>query len=163
MQIKSSYSCFYFIPNRVQPLFFFFFSFCFRAIPVTYGSSWARGWIGLSHFICDLYHSSRRGWFLNPLSKARDQTHILMGTSWVHFPWATVGTSMTTIPTIGVQYFLALLLYLSTVRVLVMRPSSCSFFSLLFLSQSFSPFLLSPAPCTSGTVSSPSFCPLSLE
>ena len=28
--------------------------------------------------ICDLYHSSREHWILDPLSKARDQTHILM-------------------------------------------------------------------------------------
>ena len=34
----------------------------------------------LSH-ICDLRHSSRQCWILNPLSKTRAQTHVLMGTS----------------------------------------------------------------------------------
>ena len=28
----------------------------------------------------------------NPLSEARNQTHILMDTSWVHYHWATTGT-----------------------------------------------------------------------
>ena len=28
-------------------------------------------------FVCDLHHSSWQHWILNPLSKARDQTHIL--------------------------------------------------------------------------------------
>ena len=36
----------------------------------------------LNH-ICDLYHSSQQSQILNPWSKARDQTCILMITSWV--------------------------------------------------------------------------------
>ena len=43
-------------------------------------------------YICDLHHCSRQHWILNPLSRARDQTHILMNTSWVHYCWATIGT-----------------------------------------------------------------------
>ena len=31
--------------------------------------------------ICDLHHSSRQHWILNPLSKAKDQTHVLMDSS----------------------------------------------------------------------------------
>ena len=31
--------------------------------------------------LCDLHHSLRQCWILKPLSKARDQTHILMDTS----------------------------------------------------------------------------------
>ena len=34
--------------------------------------------------ICDLHHSSRHCWILNPLSKARDQTHNLTVPSWIH-------------------------------------------------------------------------------
>ena len=38
-----------------------------------------------SSLICDLYHSSQKCQIVNPLSKARDPTGILMGTSWVRF------------------------------------------------------------------------------
>ena len=31
--------------------------------------------------VCDLYHSSRQHWILNPLSEARDRIHVLMDTS----------------------------------------------------------------------------------
>ena len=34
---------------------------------------------------CDLHHSSRQCWIPNPLSKARNQTCILMDTSQIHF------------------------------------------------------------------------------
>ena len=48
--------------------------------------------------VCDLHHSLWQCWILNPLSKARDQTCVLMHTTWVHsrnlvvIHWATVGT-----------------------------------------------------------------------
>ena len=37
---------------------------------------------GLCH-VCNLHHSLWQLWILGPLSKARDQMHILMDTSWV--------------------------------------------------------------------------------
>ena len=42
--------------------------------------------------ICDLHHSTWQRQILNPLSEARDWTHILMGTSQICYCWATVGT-----------------------------------------------------------------------
>ena len=42
--------------------------------------------------ICDLHHSSCQCQILNPLSKARVQTLILMDTSQIHFCYATSGT-----------------------------------------------------------------------
>ena len=35
--------------------------------------------------LCDLPHSSQQCWLLNPMSKARDGTFVLMDTSWVHY------------------------------------------------------------------------------
>ena len=43
----------------------------------------------LSH-VCDLSYSSWQCWILNPLSETRDQTHILMDTSQVHYCWDTM-------------------------------------------------------------------------
>ena len=38
--------------------------------------------------VCDLYHSQ----ILNPLSEARNQTHVLMDPSLVHYQWTTTAT-----------------------------------------------------------------------
>ena len=81
-------------------LFYFIIYFCFllfRATPLAYGSSQARGRIGAvaaslhtyttdketqdPNCVCDLHHSSRQSWILNPLSKAKGGTLILMDPS----------------------------------------------------------------------------------
>ena len=45
--------------------------------------------------ICNLPRSSRQGQILNALSEARDRTHILMVTSWVHNLLSHHGNSQT--------------------------------------------------------------------
>ena len=74
------------------------FFFLFRAKHAAYGSSQARIKSELqlpayatatamwdpSH-ICDLYHRSWQCQILDPLSKAKDQTRILIDTSQIHF------------------------------------------------------------------------------
>ena len=73
----------------LSELYFFFFFLSFRATPATYGSSQDRGRIravtetGDLSCVCDLHHSSGQCCTLNPLSEARDGTHVLMETSWV--------------------------------------------------------------------------------
>ena len=62
---------------------FYLFILLFKAAPEAYGISQARGHIGDA--AAGLHHSSQQHWILNPLSGPRDQTHILMGTSWVRF------------------------------------------------------------------------------
>ena len=42
--------------------------------------------------VCNLHCSSQQRRILNPLNEARDQTRVLMDTSWVHYCWATMGT-----------------------------------------------------------------------
>ena len=41
--------------------------------------------------ICDLHHSSQQSQSLDPLSKARDRTHILRDISWILFHCTTIG------------------------------------------------------------------------
>ena len=86
----------------VLVLFYFYF---FRATQTVCGGSQARRWIGAaaaagratatatadpSH-ICKLHHIAHSRW-VNLLSKARDQTYIVMDTSWVWYHWATAET-----------------------------------------------------------------------
>ena len=73
------------------------FSSClFEATPVSFGDSQTRGQIGAelpayataiamldSSRVSYLHHSSQQCQILSPLSEARDQTQVLMGTSWV--------------------------------------------------------------------------------
>ena len=42
--------------------------------------------------VWDLLHSWQQRWILDPLSEARDWTHVFMDTSWIHFHWAPMGT-----------------------------------------------------------------------
>uniref|UniRef100_A0A8D0Q2C6 Uncharacterized protein n=1 Tax=Sus scrofa TaxID=9823 RepID=A0A8D0Q2C6_PIG len=81
--------------DEVPLVYLFVYLFClfafYRAVPVAYGGAQATGLIravasGLcqSHsntdlcHICDLHHSSWQCQILNPLRKARDQSHNLM-------------------------------------------------------------------------------------
>ena len=95
------------------PLFFYlliflFFAFClFRATPMAYGSSQARGPIGAIAAGLHHSHSHVRSEphlrstpqimvtpILNPLSEARDGTHNLMVSSQIHFHCATTRTTL---------------------------------------------------------------------
>ena len=44
------------------------------------------------NLVCNLYHSSPQHQIQNPLSQARDRTHILVDTSRVCYHWAMMGT-----------------------------------------------------------------------
>ena len=35
--------------------------------------------------ICNLHYSPQQPWILNPLSEARDRTHVLVDTSRIHY------------------------------------------------------------------------------
>ena len=87
-------------------VFYFILFFLFMAAPEAYGSSQTRGWIGAAvagcttatatldpSCICNLYRSLWQLQILNPLSKARGQTHILMDTRWVFNPLSQSGNS----------------------------------------------------------------------
>ena len=69
-------------------IFFFFL----RAAATTYGGSRARGRIGA--IAAGLHHSSHPHRVLNPLSEARDRTHILMVPSRIRFHCATMRTPL---------------------------------------------------------------------
>ena len=43
--------------------------------------------------VCELCYSLQQSWILNPLSKGRNQTHVLMDTSWVLNPLNHNGNS----------------------------------------------------------------------
>ena len=86
----------------------FFFCLNFRATPGAYGGTQARGGIRavaaalhrrhgntrseLQSCIWELHRRSWQRQIFNPLSKARDQTCVLVDTSWVRFHWAAMGT-----------------------------------------------------------------------
>ena len=83
----------------------FFLSFCFRAPPAAYGSSQVKSEPQLPPYtiatatqdpscIFDLHQNSWQCQIADSLSKARDQTHILMDTSPIRFHCTTLGTPM---------------------------------------------------------------------
>ena len=87
------------VPQRELPIYIiFFFFFCFLGMYLWNMEvprlgvqlelqllAYTTGLWDPSHF-CDLHHSSGQYWILNPWSGARDGTHILTDTSWVHNP-----------------------------------------------------------------------------
>ena len=92
-----------FKPFSSSSLSLFCFLVAFRAAPTAYGNSQIRGQIRTIVLvyttasatqdlscICDLYHSSRQCWILNPLSEAREWTLILIDPSQVCYWWATM-------------------------------------------------------------------------
>ena len=64
----------------------------FRATPGAYGGSQARGlnW----SYSCQPEPQPQQCCILNPLNEARDRTHILMGTSQIHFCCTTMRTPL---------------------------------------------------------------------
>ena len=97
-----------------------FFFLLFRATPVAHLSFQARGGIraavaglcsttakrDLSH-ACRLHHSSQQRWIPNPLSEARNQTHIPKDISQIRFLCAKTGTPQTMILNIASFLLLA--------------------------------------------------------
>ena len=78
--------------------FLFFVFLSFRAAPVAYGGSQARGLTRAKPLVyaratttpdlsrvCDVHHSSQQGRILNPQSEAGDRTCILMDVSQIRF------------------------------------------------------------------------------
>ena len=90
--------------GSMEPFHTSFWGRClFRATPMAYASSQTRGQIRAvaatatarqdPSLVFDTHYSSwQHIGILNPPSKARDGTHILMDTSLVHYFWATMGT-----------------------------------------------------------------------
>ena len=62
--------------------------------------------------VCHLHHSSQQCQIFHPLSETRGWTHILMDTSWVYYPWATMGTPRLSNISLTVDNTLWFVLYL---------------------------------------------------
>ena len=102
--------CTFLISSHIKH--FFLIWSVFRAALTAYRNSQARGWIRAdSHSNARsklpwwpppqlIAHSSQQHRILNPLSKARDWTCVLMDTAWVHYHWARKGTSWTSFNTL---------------------------------------------------------------
>ena len=104
---NGSYSPFSNISIRIICILIFIYLFIiylllFRAAPMAYGSSQARGWTrdaaaGLHHSHSNirsklhLQPTPQQYQIFNTLSEARDQTHILMNTIWLIMHWTAMG------------------------------------------------------------------------
>ena len=89
-----SYSfCFFVLFGLV--FWFFLFVFCFLSF---YGHTcgiWEVSRLGIKSnpsYSCQPTPQPQQRGILNPLSKARSWTHVLVDTSQLRFPWATTGT-----------------------------------------------------------------------
>ena len=105
--------CISLIISDVEQFFFFCLFAISWAASSAHGGSQARGWIRATATatrdpsrICDLHHSPRQHQILDPLSKARDQTHNLTVPSWTCFCCVTMATP-------GLQYLLLWLVVVS--------------------------------------------------
>ena len=78
---------------------------------------------GPSH-VCDLNHSSWQHRIPNPLRDARDQTLILMDTSWICFHYATMGTPRSKFLNLGTVDGFIVGAFLCIVGCLVTSPAS---------------------------------------
>ena len=75
--------------RKIDLYYYYYYYLLFsRAIPLAYGSSQARGRIRATATatpdlgcVCKLHHSSRQCQILNPLSKSRDRTCVLVNPS----------------------------------------------------------------------------------
>ena len=91
--------------------------------------------------VCNLHHSSWQRQMLNLLSKARDQTPILMVTSRVHYCWATIGTSL------GWFKGKRNALFLEHMRLRIAPISKCSRKSQTYSSKFFIPWFCTAFVC----------------
>ena len=96
-----------FFSSLLLLLLFFFFS----AVPMSYGSSQARGHIGT--VAAGLHHSSWQYWILNPLNKVRYRTCVLIDTGQICFRQVTLG-----IPYCHVLKILSHMLVLVTITII---------------------------------------------
>ena len=146
--------------------FFCLFSFVsflgLHPSPLAYGISWARGqirtaaaslyhttWTRDPSHICNLYHSSEQHQILNPLSRARDWTSILMDTSWVRYHWATMGTPRFCVAEKGFLNSIFFLNFSSSIFVVVFLSYSYIPLGLIDWWVAFFSFLSLPLPSTS--------------
>ena len=82
------------VSSMTLNFFFLFFFFFLMAAPAAYRSSQVRGWIGAA--AASLHHSSQQCWIPQPLSRIRNQTH-LMDINWIYFCCTRKGTPKQTI------------------------------------------------------------------